>query len=151
MDKPGAFAEAFKHGIDVDNIDGSVDCKCDFYNYANGSWLKGNPIPDEYSAWGSFLELRDLNLERCKNLLTTEQDNLDENLATLRKMCGNFYNAGMDEKAIDNSDPNLLLKLPLDLISSMEPTTESITSVIATFHKNSTCENFFNFGSGVGE
>lgn len=34
------------------NIDQSVKPGTDFFHYANGKWLKDNPIPPAYSSWG---------------------------------------------------------------------------------------------------
>ena len=47
--------------IDPKNIDTSVKPQDDFYKFANGNWLKNNPIPPEYSRWGSFNELIEKN------------------------------------------------------------------------------------------
>ncbi len=35
-----------------DNLDTSVKPQDDFFSYANGGWLKRNPIPAAYSSWG---------------------------------------------------------------------------------------------------
>jgi putative endopeptidase len=42
------------NAIDLANMDTTVTPGNDFYQYANGSWLKNNPIPDEFSNYGSF-------------------------------------------------------------------------------------------------
>ena len=34
------------------NIDSTVSPGADFFQYANGGWIKKNPIPDAYSSWG---------------------------------------------------------------------------------------------------
>lgn len=152
MNEPGAFAKAFKKGIDLDNIDQSVNCRCDFYRFANGKWLENNPIPDEYNAWGSFLQLRDTNLERCRDLLTGDDDApLDDNLTNLRNICQNFYSAGMDEASADACDPEVELADYFALIDSImsSPSITTITEVIAEFHRSSLCGIFFTFYSSV--
>ena len=47
--------------FDVSNMDKSVKPSDDFYTYANGGWLKKNPIPPEESRWGSFNMLIEKN------------------------------------------------------------------------------------------
>lgn len=34
------------------NVDSTVNPAQDFFDYANGGWIKRNPIPAEYSSWG---------------------------------------------------------------------------------------------------
>src|SRR5437588_12407555 len=47
--------------LDPKNMDMSVKPQDDFYLYANGGWMKRNPVPPELSRWGSFDELTDKN------------------------------------------------------------------------------------------
>ena len=46
-------------GIDIDNIDNTVDLKQDFYLWSNGGWMKSNPLSNhpEYPAWNTFTSL----------------------------------------------------------------------------------------------
>lgn len=50
--------------LDPKNMDTSIKPQNDFYLYANGGWLKRNPVPPEYSRWGSFTELEEKILKR---------------------------------------------------------------------------------------
>lgn len=45
----------------VDYMDQSVDPGADFYQYANGAWLKKNPVPPDKTRWGAFFELQERN------------------------------------------------------------------------------------------
>ena len=53
--------------LDPANIDRSVSACTDFYNFANGGWIKTHPVPAAFSRWGSFDELTEGNQA---NLLT---------------------------------------------------------------------------------
>ncbi|HWF19904.1 MAG TPA: M13 family peptidase, partial [Verrucomicrobiae bacterium] len=45
----------------VDYMDRSVDPTVDFYHFANGNWLKQNPVPEDKSRWAGFDELQERN------------------------------------------------------------------------------------------
>src|SRR6266481_4215384 len=45
----------------VDYMDKSVAPDTDFFHYADGAWLKNNPVPPDKSRWASFTELQERN------------------------------------------------------------------------------------------
>src|ERR1043166_6983221 len=47
--------------LDPKNMDTSVKPGDGFYLYANGNWVKNNPVPPEYSRWAAFIELDEKN------------------------------------------------------------------------------------------
>ncbi|MBK5188286.1 MAG: M13 family metallopeptidase [Gemmatimonadaceae bacterium] len=57
----GAPAQAAPptHGIDPANIDTTCSACADFYQYANGSWLKRTEIPAAYTQYSTFREVAD--------------------------------------------------------------------------------------------
>jgi putative endopeptidase len=52
--------------IDPANMDFAAKPCTDFYQYANGAWLKANPVPSDQSRWGSFNQLTNHNREILK-------------------------------------------------------------------------------------
>ena len=90
-------------GINVANIDQSVAPCEDFYHYANGSWLKNNPVPAAESSWGSFDELADRNEAVEKRILVKTSTVRNAKPGTNAQKVGDFYAAVMDSMAIEKA------------------------------------------------
>jgi putative endopeptidase len=85
--------------IDPANIDASVKPGDNFYLYANGGWLKKNPVPASKTRWGSFDVLREESTQRLRTLL--EEAVKAPKKDRLSQMIGDFYRSGMDSAAIE--------------------------------------------------
>src|SRR4051794_4535986 len=57
------------HGIAVANIDRSVQPGDDFYDYANGAWIKKTVIPPDRAGVGVFTSLADLTNKRTAAII----------------------------------------------------------------------------------
>ncbi len=88
-------------GIRVDNMDRSVSPCADFYEYANGSWLKTTTIPTEYPTWDAFLEIHERNIAITKKILEAAAQDTQAPQGSLRRKVGDFYAVAMDEKAAE--------------------------------------------------
>jgi predicted metalloendopeptidase len=77
----------------------AVACQ-DFYRYAVGGWLKGNPVPAEYPSWGAFDELNERNRESLHQILERLAKSEAAAGSEERKL-GDFYGSCMDEAAIE--------------------------------------------------
>jgi putative endopeptidase len=81
-------------------IDRSVAPRVDFFRFANGGWLKANPIPPERSYWGV-----DTILEReNQGFIRTLVESLGKNewpVGSPQRKVADFYLSGMDEGAIE--------------------------------------------------
>ena len=65
------------------NLDTTANPGTDFFAYANGGWIKKNPIPAAYSAWGIFQGI----LKEVHSGAQTERPPFDEALKiTLNKL-----------------------------------------------------------------
>jgi putative endopeptidase len=94
--KPAAPKTPF---IDRQNMNLSVKPGDDFYQYANGEWLKKNPVPASKTSWGSGMILYEKSLDAMKTLLEEAAQNPGK--GRLQQMVGDFYASGMDSIAID--------------------------------------------------
>jgi len=55
--------------IDVNNMNFNYAPGDEFYRFVNDGWLQNNPMPDEYSRYGSFEKLAEENEEKLYDLL----------------------------------------------------------------------------------
>ena len=81
--------------IDPANMNMSVRPQDDFYEYANGAWLKATPIPATESRWGSFNELAEFN----RTALKTSLDDVSTKTypaGTINQKVSDFYVTAMD-------------------------------------------------------
>ncbi|GAA4324680.1 M13 family metallopeptidase [Flaviaesturariibacter amylovorans] len=89
--------------IDRANMDLSVKPGDNFYYYANGSWLKKNPVPASKTRWGSFDELREESSRRLRKLLEEAGKNSSD---PKQQKIGDFYRSGMDTAHIESQGMN---------------------------------------------
>ncbi|RYZ56289.1 MAG: M13 family peptidase [Sphingobacteriales bacterium] len=90
--------------LDPANVDRSVKPGDDFFQYANGSWLKNNPIPSTETRWGSFNELQENNYATLQGILEDAASKSDRKDPLSRRWkIGAFYKSGMDQAAIDKA------------------------------------------------
>ncbi|MBA2431058.1 MAG: M13 family peptidase [Chthoniobacterales bacterium] len=88
--------------LDPKNMDPSVKPAEDFYQFANGGWLKRNPVPPEFSRWSSFNELAEKNNTALKEIAErAAAEGAKQGAGPETQMVGNYYASGMDERAID--------------------------------------------------
>ena len=121
------LAAAARAEIDPKNFDLTAKPQDDFYRYANGTWLKNNPVPAAFPSWGAFTELRDLstiNLHTICERVAAKKDGA----TVIEKMVGDFYASGMDEAAI-NAAGAKPLQPELDRIAAIKTTTDLLAEL----------------------
>ncbi len=97
-----ARAAAAVHGIDPADMDSTGKPCEDFYRYADGGWLKKNPVPPEFPSWGTFNELAERNREAQHKIL--EKLAREKSAAgSEEQKLGDFYASCMDEPAIESA------------------------------------------------
>ncbi len=88
-------------GINLANIDQAVSPCEDFYHYANGNWIKNNPVPAAETRWGAFNELQDRNQSVEKRILVKAAADRTAKPGSSIQKVGDFYAAAMDSAAIE--------------------------------------------------
>jgi len=90
-----------KKFIDPANMDTSIKPGDDFYDYANGTWIKNNPIPGKETRWGSFNILHQDNTDRLLGLLKEVSETPGQPKGSLKQRVGDLYASGMDSVTIE--------------------------------------------------
>jgi len=90
---------AGEHGLDLHYLDTSTSPCRDFFQYANGAWLRTDPIPADYSVWGVDEEIEQRNLGILKGILENAASQPATH-GTITQQIGDFYAAAMDEASI---------------------------------------------------
>ncbi len=109
--------------LDPANLDTTVKPTDNFFLYADGGWLKNNPIPAAYSRWGSFSELYDRNLDILHSIAEKAAAEKSASKGSDTQLVGDFYFSGMDTTAIEKQGIGAL-KPYLDEIDGIKSRTE---------------------------
>ena len=84
----------------IKNIDQSAKPGDDFFQYANGNWLKNNPIPNAYSSWGIGNLVQDDLRDKLKKI-NEDALNAKADKGSNTQKIGDFYFSGLDTTNIE--------------------------------------------------
>jgi len=88
-------------GRDLPVVDTSVRPGDDFYQYVNGAWMKATEIPPDRSSMSDGAVLSDQADQRTRDII--QQTAQDKNATADARKIADFYNAFMDEAAIEKA------------------------------------------------
>ena len=97
----GDTAAKTDHGFDLANLDRTVSPCDDFYKFANGGWMKNNPIPPSRSTWATYSKLMDENEDHLRGILEDAAKDKSAKPGSNWQKIGDFYASCMDEDAIE--------------------------------------------------
>ncbi|MEP6711246.1 MAG: M13 family metallopeptidase [Ferruginibacter sp.] len=97
-----AATDTAKPDILAANLDTTVSPGEDFFQYANGGWIKKTAIPDAESGWGIGNMVQDEIYSRLK---TINEKAIEEKASpgTISQKIGDFWKSGMDSTGIDKA------------------------------------------------
>ncbi len=141
-DKSKIYAE---NDVVYKNLDTTVRPGDNFFMYANGAWLKKNPIPAAYPAWGIGNVVEEELRERLKKI-NVEALNAKAANGTNTQKIGDFYFSGLDTANIEKEglDP---LKDELSKIDRVK----DIPTLVEEFAHLETIGVTTPIGAGVGQ
>jgi putative endopeptidase len=131
--------------FDTSRMNTSVDACDDFFEYANGTWLKNTQIPPAFSRWGTFNILADNNQIILRDILDKAAKSKSKK-GSDEQLIGDFYSSCMDEAAIEKADAKPLKK-HFKIIDKIA-TPQDLQAAIAQFHQMGV-PMFFGFGAGA--
>ncbi len=129
--------------IDRNNMDLGINPGDDFFNYANGTWVKNTPIPPDLTRYGAFDELRENNSRQLKALVDELSANVYPKGSNKQKI-SDFFASGMDEAKI-NSLGYQPVKPKLEAVKNINSKEEFIKLIALLSSEGSS--SFFYFGS----
>jgi putative endopeptidase len=126
------YASSFAQvaAFDVSRMDRSVEACEDFFQYANGTWLKNTQIPASEARWGTFNILADSNNAILKDILENASKNRGKE-GSDTQLIGDFYSSCMDEAAINKAgiDPIKGLLKNIDDVKTLKDLQEQIAEM----------------------
>jgi putative endopeptidase len=132
-------------GFDVSRMDTTAAACTDFYQFANGNWLKATEIPAAFSSWGSFNILAENNRKTLHNILEESSKNTKAKAGTTEQKIGDFYATCTDEakREAEGAKPLAPYLARIEKVKDLK----GLESEIAYFHREG-LPALFGFGSG---
>lgn len=115
-----------KPDVLASHLDTTVSPADDFFEYANGGWIKANPIPADQSAWGIGNLVVEENLSRLRGIAEKAAQSGAASGSTEQKI-GDFWSMAMDSAKIEKEG----LKPLQPLLAKIDAITD-VKSLLAT-------------------
>jgi putative endopeptidase len=119
--------------FNTDFVDSTARPQDDFYQFANGLWIKDHPVPASESRYGSFNEVQDRNNEVLKKLLEEASAKSDHPKGSASQLVGDYYQVIMDsaKREADGIKP---IQAELDRVNAVTP--QTLTELVAWQHSH---------------
>jgi len=131
--------------FDISRMDRNADACNDFFQFANGTWIKNTEIPASQARWGTFNILGDRNRDILHEILDRAAAEKSPKKGSDVQLIGDYYSACMDESAIEANGIKPIEPV-LEQIAKLK-TMSDVTREIADLH-NQGFPAVFRFGGG---
>src|SRR3954468_1742889 len=92
-----ALAQAPQKGIEVSDLNRSVDPCTDFFEYSNGTWRADNPMPASMVRWSRRWQAGETAKEQLKTILDDVSAKKDWPKGSVEQLISDHYGSCMDE------------------------------------------------------
>lgn len=124
--------EAANSALDLSGRDTTANAASNFFEYANGTWLKETDIPPSKTGWGSFYVVRDNALANMRTILDSVSALNNMEQGSIEQQIGDLYASGMDSAATEKAGIKPL-KNELDRIASLKSIDAVIPQVVRQY------------------
>ncbi|MBB2146473.1 M13 family peptidase [Pedobacter sp. LMG 31464] len=119
--------------LDKAGMDTTVNPGDNFYEYANGKWMKNTIIPDDQSGWGSFYTLYEDNLKKLKGIVE-DAEKSNSAKGSIQQKVGDYYASGIDTATIEKlgTEPLKPVLAKIDALSNLPELTTLLAQLAKT-------------------
>ncbi len=132
-------------GVNLADLDTTVQPGTDFFHFADGGWLKANPIPGDQSRWGSFSIISEGNKKNIREIAEDVAKKTDAKKGSAEQLVGDFFFSAMDTVNIEKQGATPIKgnMEEIDKISDMK----GLLAMVAKMQMWN-ASPMFNFGAG---
>lgn len=117
----------------VDHMDRTASPRTNFFEFANGAWVKKNPVPADKSRWASFDELGERNWQLIRAILEEVSVPGGAPAKSPRRQVGDFFASAMDTNRLEKLAFQPIQK-DLDRVDALEGP-EDAARLLADWHQ----------------
>lgn len=119
--------------LDKGGMDTTISAGDNFYEYANGKWLKNTVIPDDQSGWGSFYTLYEDNLAKLRGIIE-DAEKSNSAKGSMQQKVGDYYASGMDTVTIEKlgSEPLKPILKQIEAVGNLKGLTDLLAQLAKT-------------------